>query len=563
MIPLATKQGEKVDLYTPLLKSVEDSSGPQISSALEPVFKKLQQYRDEFLQISGYRSNTSDLEKLTIKAKAYLTMWDAISQSFTFGKEKGSVDIKFTWYDSYTHEKKTTTNPKTERLATLYNLAVVYSQMGMNQTATVDDHFKQASDNFLIAAFLFEKIKAEAATLTSPDFGLDLTIQNLQMCSHIMKAQAQYCAHEKVFRKVPDRYDLLAPIAMQAATYYGGAYSFASTPPVCKAADVKNFVSVLQFSETQYMAQAYYWAACNQEKVCKDNSSGMGLAVAYIRKATDHLAALQKLEKQMSPSVLTKYKELCKLCSGKREHLEDLNTKIYQESVPTKIPEIEMKPVGQPINIEADLSKTFEGQDVLQRMVPPPVRELEEEFKREVGAVMGHAFDVNKNIDNAVNEFLGKHNLPAALHAVSGEQDLPEDLWAKIRQCKEKGGMSGLQQIMSGVETLAENNNSTLEKLYGMLKQEEDEDQAMRTKYGSAWTRTPSPALNCDVKKQLDYYKQRFDQGRAADAKVKAEMESKKDQLSLIELDRATLTTKIPKKTGPAEVLSPAAAKYF
>ena len=39
------------------------------------------------------------------------------------------MDVKFIWYDSYTREKKVTTNPMTERLGMMYNLAVIYSQI--------------------------------------------------------------------------------------------------------------------------------------------------------------------------------------------------------------------------------------------------------------------------------------------------------------------------------------------------------------------------------------------------------------------------------------------------
>ena len=39
------------------------------------------------------------------------------------------MDVKFVWYDSYTKEKKVTTNGATERLAMLYNLGVIYGQI--------------------------------------------------------------------------------------------------------------------------------------------------------------------------------------------------------------------------------------------------------------------------------------------------------------------------------------------------------------------------------------------------------------------------------------------------
>eukprot|EP00826_Nyctotherus_ovalis_P001219 TRINITY_DN1016_c0_g1_i1.p1 TRINITY_DN1016_c0_g1~~TRINITY_DN1016_c0_g1_i1.p1 ORF type:complete len:622 (+),score=216.51 TRINITY_DN1016_c0_g1_i1:229-2094(+) len=563
MLSLPTKQAEKVNLYKGIMSSIEASAGSQVSAQLEPVLKRLQQYRDNLLQVAGFRNDSVALEKLADEAKEYISIWNNISQSFTFGKTKESIDVKFTWYDSNTREKKVTTNAATERLAMLYNLAIIYSQIGANLASLPDDHFKDAANNFLKAAWILEKIKAESGGLKSPDFGLDLSEQNLHMCSYIMKAQAQYCTYEKVKLTRPDKYGLLAKLAMQGSSYYGNAYSYASTPPLCKALDPKKFTAILQFYETSYIAQAYYWDALEKQQICTNTTEGMGKAVASIRKANQYLDGMKKYEKSLAPAILNPYRELCKQLQEKRTQIENQNSKIYHENVPDSVSEIDCMPFGQPISIEAELNKPYEGQEILQRMVPPAVRELEEEYKREVGVVMGQAFDVAKRNDAAQAQLLGKFGLPAALHAVSGEQTLPEDLWQRIKQCKERGGLNGLLQTFSGVESLAENNSSTIQKLFGQLRQEEEEDQAMRAKYGSAWSRLPSNSINQTMVTQINYYKQKLEQGRAADQKVRDTMGQKKALLDLLELDRDALTARIPKSSNAAEHLSPAAAKYF
>lgn len=563
MLSLPSKQGEKVDLYKPLLSNVEAIGGAQISSQLEPVLKRLQQYRDDLLQLAGFRNDSVALEKLAGESKEYISIWNNISQSFTFGKSKESIDIRFTWYDSHTREKKVTTNSATERLATLYNLAVIYSQIGTNMASLPDDHFKDAANSFLTAAWIFEKIKVESGGLKSPDFGMDLSEQNLHMYSYIMKAQAQHCTHEKVKRSRPDKYDLLAKLAMQASAYYGNAYSYASTPPLCKALDPKKFTAILQFNETSFMAQAYYWDALDKQKKCNDSTEGMGKAVASIQKANQYLEAMKKYEKTLAPAILNPYKELCKQLQDKKALIESQNAKIYHENVPATVTEIDPMPFGQPLSIEADLNKSYDGQEILLRMVPPAVRELEEEYKKEVGITMAQAFDISKKNDTAQGQFLAKHGLPAALHAISGEQSLPEDLWQRIKQCKERGGSNGLMQILNGVATMAENNNTTIQKLFGQLKQEEDEDQGMRARYGTAWSRLPSSAINQTMITQLNYYKQKYDQGRAADQKISEMIQAKKGLLDLLDLDRDALTARIPKSPVSNEQLSPAAAKYL
>lgn len=562
MLSLPTKQGEKVDLYKPLMKAIEASSGSQIASQLEPVLKRLQQHRDNLLQVAGYRNDSVALDKLADECKEYISMWNNISQGFTFGKSKSSVDIRFTWYDSNTREKKVTTNAATEKLAMLYNLAIIYSQIGANLAGLPDDHFKEAANNFLKAAWILEKIKAESGGLKSPDFGLDLSEQNLHMCSYIMKGQAQYCTYQKVKTTRPDKYGLLAKLAMQASAYYGNAYSYASTPPLCKALDSKKFTPILQFSETSFIAQAYYWDALEKQQICTKTTEGMGKAVASIRKANQYINGMKKYEKSLAANILNPYKELCQQLQEKLAHMENQNSKIYHENVPDGVTEIDCMPFGNPISIEEELNKPYEGQAILQRMVPPAVRELEEEYKKEVSKVMGQAFDIAKKNDVAQEQMLAKFGLPAALHAVSGDA-LPEDLWQRIKQCKERGGYNGLLQVLNGVAGIAENNGNAIQKLFAQLKQEEDEDQSMRSKYGSAWTRLPSSAINQTMVSQINYYKQKLDQGKEADHKIKQMVHDKKPLLDLLELDRDTLTSRIPKSANSNEQLSPAATKYL
>ncbi len=413
----------------------------------------------------------------------------------------------------------------------------------------------------MIAAGLFDKLKIEASGLKTPDYGLDLTEQNLHMCSHIMKAQAQYCAHERVKRTAATKFTMLAKLAMQAAAYYGTAYSYATTPPVCTAADPKNFVAILHFNEISFMAQAHYWVAMNCQKECDESAVGIGKAIAYIRKANDYLATLKQSEKTLSPAVLTLYRELVKHYADKRDYLDDQNRKIYHETVPARVDEIEMLPFGQPIVMDSELAKAFEGQEIFARLVPSGVRLLEEEYKAEVTTVMNQTFATIKQIDSVQDQFLSKHGLPACLHAVTTDQSIPEDLWQKIKQCKEKGGLNGLNQVMMGVSTMAENNADTLSKLAQQLQQEEEEDQAMRTKYGSAWNRLPSTNLNPATKNQVEYYKQKYQQGKQTDDKLRSDFEGKKPQLALIDLDRADLVAKMPKMPTTAVALSPAATR--
>ena len=291
-------------------------------------------------------------------------------------------------------------------------------------------------------------------------------------------------------------------------------------------------------SHTFYLGYAYYWNGVTYQNKCKETTEGSGKVVANFRKANELLDSLKKMEKSVPSELVNEYKDLDKDAKERLKRAEDQNNKLYHDSIPNNIDGPIPMPFGIPISIENDLKRPYDGQDIIARMVPPGVRMLEDEYKNEVGGIMGRTFEIGKEADLAQTTFLSKHNLPSALHAVSGEQNIPEDLWEKIRQCKEKGGIAGLMKTLESVNTLADNNKSTIDTLIQQMKQEEDDDQSMRTKYGTLWTRSPSNVEGKAIYDQLNYYKEKHAQGITADNKVKEMIESNKSLLELLELEK-------------------------
>lgn len=88
MLSLTTKQSEKLDLYPLLRKNVEETCGPQIWAPIDIPVRHFQELRDSLLQIAMFRNDMASMENLIGSAKTYISMWNSISQSFTFGKER-------------------------------------------------------------------------------------------------------------------------------------------------------------------------------------------------------------------------------------------------------------------------------------------------------------------------------------------------------------------------------------------------------------------------------------------------------------------------------------------
>lgn len=561
MISLPTKQTDKVDLFAPLLRNMQESCGPQLSGQAKLVLERLQLLRNELTDLSTIRSNPSATRQIIEALKEYLNIWNCIIRSFIFGNDKESINVYFTWYDAYSKEKRTSANPIAERVGMLYNLGILYSQAGTDLAILPGDKVKEAAGLFLTAAWIFDRLKLDLVNLQLKELSPDVSVENLSMCFFLMKAQAQSCAYERVLHAKPDRYDLLARLAMQACKEYEVANGYSKGVGVAKAANGKNIITIMQYKEAVFRSRAFYWSAMNQKRTCEESVTGMGKAVASIRKAMEILDSLKKVEKSFTPEIMNEYKTFYAQCADLQRITESLNNKLYHESIPTRPVEIDGMLYGQPISIEGELDRPFEGKEIFSLKVPQGVRALDNEYKKEVGVIIQETFELARQIEEYQVQMLRKYNLPSAIHAVSSEQKIPEDMWQRIRKCKENGGANSLNQIINGVEELAKCNGTNIMNIYTQLKEEEKEDQAMKQKYGSKWSRLPSANLNVNMAKQLKNYKQKFDEGRQSDIALKELIATMKEQFGLLELDRDSLTKKIPKSKFVAGGLSPAATK--
>lgn len=560
MLPLPVKQGEKINLFDPLMENIKSEFGPQVAERLENTLRLLQEYRNSLIETQKYIADMSSLKRVAMQSKIYLSMWSSVCQSFTFGPEKGSIDIKFTWTDPYKKKKTVNANPNSERMAILYNLGVVYNQIGQN-LANLNGNHKEAAGELMTAAWIFEELRTELGSYNLRDLGVDLSDQHVHMCSHMMKAQAQHCVYEHLRTATPDKYGLMAKVVMQAAVCYGSAYSYASTHPVSTVADEKNFIRALQCNEYYYIAQANYLGCLDYQARCEKESMGIGKAISYAKKTIEILEKAMKEEKRLPPSALSRFASLLEEARKKEAFLNAKNDKIYHEKVPANPDEIDPLMFSKTKSLEDELSQTFDGKAIFQRMVPIGVQELEEEYKRQAELVIKQGYNIAATIDSLQDRFLLKHNLPSALYAVAEEQELPEDLWQKVKQCKEAENNSGLKETLHHATTLSANNITTLDKLFAKLEQEEKDDQAMREKHGANWTAEVSQKANHSIKRQLKYYKAKYVQGRKVDERLKKMLVDSKEGLNLLELDKAELISKLPKTKSSGKGISPTAQK--
>lgn len=102
--------------------------------------------------------------------------------------------------------------------------------------------------------------------------------------------------------------------------------------------------------------------------------------------------------------------------------------------------------------------------------------------------------------EGSITKFLYEMNLPYSIEGSSSSGDIPDSLWNKINLIQQKGGTS---YIMGQVENLDKKYVQIADRLTEImktLKNEEEEDNNLRTQLGVKWTRAPSAQLNHQYK---------------------------------------------------------------
>eukprot|EP00826_Nyctotherus_ovalis_P066448 TRINITY_DN9818_c0_g3_i1.p1 TRINITY_DN9818_c0_g3~~TRINITY_DN9818_c0_g3_i1.p1 ORF type:complete len:444 (-),score=121.66 TRINITY_DN9818_c0_g3_i1:910-2241(-) len=439
-------------------------------------------------------------------------------------------------------------------------MGVIYNELGIKFAVKTGD-YRDAIEKFFTAAWIFEELETEICRYKTDELGIDLSRHNLSMCVEMMKAQAQYCAHDEAHLKEPNNYRLLSRLAIQASDYYSSAYRYAAMDSISKFTIAKNYMKILHFNKYSFRARAYYWACMECVMVWEKQGTGIGTALRNIHESLECLASLHISTNPLPPPIMAQYKKLLAEC----KHIEAkliVENSAHHEPFPSFPNEIDPLVCGRPISIAKELSCAFDGQAIMTRMSLVQAQELEEEYKKEVGQIVGKAFFTASEVDKFQSKFFAKYNLPSAFYALVKGQDFPQDLWEKIRQCKELNNKTDLKDFLGSISAFSKSNGQELDRLIARMKEDEEEGLVMKEKRGIVWKCDPNSKASKNIKTQLGHYKEKYNLGKKADDAVSELIAKKKNWFELLKLDRATLLSKTPKSSGEKDN-SPVVIKYL
>ena len=103
----------------------------------------------------------------------YLQMLNSLRNKINFGKDSYSLTIDFAWKDTLVDEKYTSNSIHFEYYSVLFNIGIVYFEMGKSSIESNDElKYKEGVKQFQTSAWIFDRIKEE--------FQLYIQVNNIQ-----------------------------------------------------------------------------------------------------------------------------------------------------------------------------------------------------------------------------------------------------------------------------------------------------------------------------------------------------------------------------------------------
>ena len=281
----------------------------------------------------------------------------------------------------------------------------------------------------------------------------------------------------------------------------------------------------------------------------------MGLAEGHLKYAMKLLNSCNTFDSRTKSALATRLKEVEEVFTK----VHELNKNVYYEGCKDEksLDKIDSKNFTLHRSIEVKLNEQYPGGENFEVFLPMEVRKLEGEFQQQANLVINQHFETLQKISGDEDSYLTKYGLPQAIYSMSTQEELPQDLWNRVSEFQQKGNFNYLESLLQGVNQNRKTCYDIVGKCEAELVKEENDDNEMRTTYGSKWQRLPSSSLNGEIKTRIVSYKDNLDKAFETDATVESNLEIIKPKMALLQLSRNELTSKMPKSAGSSDDVAP------
>jgi programmed cell death 6-interacting protein len=387
-------------------------------------------------------------------------------------------------------------NLKYELLNILFNLAALYSHIGVSSPRTNTEGLKTAASYFSQAAGVLSHMQtAIVPELRMSDPPEDMDTHTLEALIQLFLAQSQECFWQKA---VMDGYRdaSIAKLAARVSDLYD------------LAAEAGRYSHAISRAWLHHMsAKHHHFAAAAQCRAAADclEKRKFGEEIARIN---DALNCINEGLKETRSGLLNRtVAEDMQSLKGKLEddlkRAEKDNDVIYLETVPSKA---DLKPLDranlaiakvppQVANPYDSLGDNAEfGPALFSRLVPFSVHVATTIYEeRRDRLVNTSVIEPLETLTEALHTKLAALGLPGSLQALEKPLGLPHTLSQHAEEIRRSDAIGRIQKSLADLDKLRAADTAVIDEARQILAAEEQEDKALRLKYGTdRWARPPS-----------------------------------------------------------------------
>ncbi|KAK3312926.1 BRO1-like domain-containing protein [Apodospora peruviana] len=559
-------------LSIPFRKSTQIS----LSGAIQQyISKKYDQHPDMFRHdlevVDSLRRNAVNVREAhesgvkTLQTYAGQLVWMS-------GKFPIDIGADFTWYPAlgyHTEHPLAANNLKYELMNILYNLAALHSQLAMASNRSSSDGLKSAASSFSKAAGVLTHMKKEVLPelrmANPPD---DMDEATLESLIQLFLAQSQECFWQKA---VMDNYKdaSIARLAARVSDLYSAAGEAAMRSEAISSA----WIHHMSAKHHHFAAAAQYRAAldCLEKRKYGEEVARLTDAVACVNEGLKECRG-----GYLSKAVVDDLNGLKRRVEEDLKRAEKDNDIIYLQAVPPKSELKILERANMAIaRIPPEIAKPYDffgdhaefGPALFTKLVPFAVHVAVSIYEeRRDRLVNNNIIAELETLTDKLHEILSGLNLPGSLQALEKPLGLPGTLVQHAEEIRQADALNRLQRGFADINKLCSSDKAVFEEGKAVLAAEEEEDQKLRRKHGTArWTRPESrldssPNGGAKLWNQAAEIEGYFASSTSSDSVVRDKYAAVKDTLAILAGPDRGMMDYIPnsRRTEIPESLKPA-----
>ena len=526
---------------------ISNYDASSFTPGVEKFLAEVQQNRNVISDLGDVKQNLDSLKSNRQICLQYLQQLNLLKSKMSFGKDKMSVHLDFTWKDTLKNSNSKSMNINFEIYNVMFNLANIYLNIAKAESieagGTDDIKLKEAIKSYQYAAGFFDKIKNEITQcVNEKELPNDLRPNYMTYCSCLCIAYAQKNLITVAENKKTSA-GLLAQLCKGVEDMYKNAALIAKEKPLCKLLG-DQYIYYINNRVNYHEALTY--SKLRDEAMANFNKKGEGYGICVTYQGA-LVQALLNNEKELKKIKMPLPKDKL-ILSKEQENGSDMldKNKVYRnpcpdlETLPKPLQKIMANPAMPP-----DYKDNVEDSRELDALIPREVRQMIEQYKSKMMDFISQQLNEYENEDT-VMQFLNSLGLPTSLETVLSSSSISDSLWRNISDVQGRGGIMYLNNMVQTLMKLPGEIKNRIEQSENLIKNENDEDQKLRKQYGTKWNRRQSSDLNGTYVSTLNDYKNKLQQAMQCDKNTITDIQNNLKYFDLLSLSREALDQKIP-----------------